>query len=147
MIAGTDQSEIVMINRISDLYTSVGLLKAINEKEYSDTIYYRIFNHNETKVISLFGLGGKDIFVANGESRKGVLIQMVGGEDNDVYIDNTVNKRLRHVTMIFDNKEGNQFIKSGRTKIIYLRYPSEFSYDRKGFKRAYSRKKRESKGS
>lgn len=107
-IVGTDKNDIFTVNRINNQETRITI---IHKK---DTIYKRSFFLKETKEIQLYGLKGKDLFKINGKVKNGILIRLIGGQDNDTYIDNSLVSGWNKKTKIYDFKSKKNSIKKSR---------------------------------
>lgn len=50
-----------------------------------DTFYHRVFYRNETREINLYGLEGKDQFIAKGNVKNNFVIRLIGGPGDNEY--------------------------------------------------------------
>lgn len=103
------------------------------EKVEKKCFYHRIFNYKETKEIRLYGLEGKDKYVITGETKKSILVRIIGGFDKDNIKDESLVKGPRKYTRIYDTYGKNKF-KTGKESKVKL-YPEKkaYDYDRKDF--------------
>ncbi|MES1222049.1 MAG: hypothetical protein ABUT20_41520, partial [Bacteroidota bacterium] len=79
-ITGSEDDEIFVINKEGKDKISV-----TGFREADDTIYHRVFNRKGTKEINIYGLGGNDQFVANGNAKNKFIIRMIGGDGDNKY--------------------------------------------------------------
>lgn len=129
-ITGTRKNEIFTVTRLNNDST---LVTVSNEKEI---FYKRVFLRNETKEIRLYGLGGKDQFIIEGETDKGILVRVIGGEGEDKVTDNSVVKGGSHKTKIYDEpgtiletgKESRSFISTDTLKNGYYRKANRYDW-------------------
>ena len=78
-ITGTDKEELFTIYKADDHTTDI-TIQALRKKHHSgDTIYHRIFNHEVTKAINLYGLGDNDEFIYAGKTNNRIFGQNVWG--------------------------------------------------------------------
>lgn len=110
-VLGSNKQEIFEVTRINDELTSV---KVFSNEEKQDTrlLYARLFKTVETKEVRLYGFGGEDVFKINGSVNHGILIRIIGGEDNDSITDLSHVRGLRRKTRVYDNIKTN-YIKLG----------------------------------
>ena len=101
-ITGTDDKELFSINRPDDENVEITIQALSKRNDRRDTIFHRIFNHNVTKEINLYGLRGDDEFIYEGSSNN-ILVRTLGNEESDKYIDST-NHKIVH-TKIYDVRD------------------------------------------
>jgi hypothetical protein len=142
LIPGTDQNEIFVVKRLSNQQTSVLVLAeesayvSYNSRyEYSDTLYYKVFDHRITKKISLIGLDGSDVFIVEGEQKKGIEVNLIGGEDTDIYFDRSKVSGLSKKTLVVDEVELSNSQIGEETEIVKKNRWAQYSFDRKGYKK------------
>ena len=83
-IVGTDYDDIFEITRLPEGKTRVTRFTTINGKK-SDTLTNRVFSKSDTKEIWVYGLGGKDKFIVNGDKDNLIYLRIVGGQDEDSF--------------------------------------------------------------
>lgn len=140
-ITGSEDTELFEVKRINNDSTEVNIYKITNEGKIKDNpFYHRVFNNNETKEIRLYGLNGKDEYRLTGNVSKGIDIRLIGGPDNDKFIDESSVKKSGHQTKIYDNRM-NEFSTSGETSLrlsssqsVHTFKYDAFNFDKKRFK-------------
>lgn len=103
-IIGTDKKDSIDIERLNDSQTKVEITRK-NKK-----IYDRTFSINETKELHIYGLNGKDVFNIHGKVKKGILLRLIGGQDNDTYNDKSSVAGWSKKTKIYDYKSKKNII-------------------------------------
>ena len=99
-ITGTNEKEFFTINRPGGANIEI-TVQALSKKDIpKDTLFHRIFNHSVTKEINIYGLGGDDKFIYEGNSNNNILVRTFGNDGNDQYIDSAQNKISK--TKIYD---------------------------------------------
>jgi hypothetical protein len=134
-ITGTKEKEIFEVNRITDDSTTVIVYSTNARGEKERVIFKRTFLSTETKEIRLYGLQGDDIFNINGTVKKGILIRVIGGKDEDSVTDYSIVKGGAHRTKIYDDadndfhtgKEARKYISDDSLKNDY--HPRSFRFD------------------
>lgn len=131
-ITGTKEVEIFEVKRESDDFTTVTVYKSGKDKQAGKIIYQRTFLRGETKEIRLYGLEGDDMFNVAGETKKGILVRVIGGKGEDSYADNSSVKQSGHQTRIYDNS--NSIIDGGKETKQYISSDSlKNGYNRRSF--------------
>ncbi|MEP6927422.1 MAG: BamA/TamA family outer membrane protein [Ginsengibacter sp.] len=139
-VVGTKGSDYFEVKRLNDKETSVNVYNINKEKMKEDKAYYsRTFLTNETKEIRLFGLSGKDVYTTDGKVNSGIKLRIIGGDDKDSIIVNSV---AGHNTKTHIYDDANNFIQaSGRIKRhissdsdIHKYEYRNFVYDKRGIK-------------
>ncbi|MGG8496630.1 metallophosphoesterase [Tenacibaculum sp. TC6] len=97
-ITGTDKDDVFTIHRINNTETQ------IIATHKNDTIYNRVFSLKETKEIQIYGLNGDDRFTITGKVKNGILLRLIGGQDYDVYTDESSVSGWSKKTKIYDYK-------------------------------------------
>ena len=132
-ITGTKAKEIFEVIRMNDDSTAVNVYKAGNKKEKNELFYHRVFLRSETKEIRLYGLDGNDAFNISGETDKGTLVRVIGGEGKDNIYDKSVVKGPGHYTKIYDNGD-NTFNTGNESRTFISNDTLKNDYKRKSFK-------------
>lgn len=134
IVYGSDSGEVFIINRCSDLKTIVTGFRKVGSIEFADTLYHREFNNKETKSIHIYGLGGNDVFIVEGATRKGIKVALVGGEGKDVYYDNSIKNGLWKRTLIVDSKDDSNLNLGPASKVMPSEKTVKCTFDREGYK-------------
>lgn len=100
-VVGTHKKDHFIVNRVDNDHTEV--LVVSNHKNKKVVHFHRIFKRSETKEIRLYGLQGKDKFEINGNTKKGILVRIIGGEGDDVVKANSNVSGLRNMIKVYDN--------------------------------------------
>ena len=109
-ITGTAKKEYFEVVRLDDQQTLVKVYAFKKDGVRKKEPYYeRLFKTKETKEIYLFGLDGADVFDISGQVHKGIALQVVGGEGEDQFIDESSVKGIRRTDRFYDSKIGNSF--------------------------------------
>jgi hypothetical protein len=117
-ITGSDKHERFIVERINDQQTKVTVFKTEKDGDLEKKLYERTFFTNETREIQLFGLAGHDDFRLSGDVEEGIKIRIVGGEEEDVFTDNSTVSGLGNKTVIYDNTSDKENIKrSSETRV------------------------------
>ncbi|MDA0195081.1 MAG: hypothetical protein O2887_09255 [Bacteroidetes bacterium] len=135
-IIGTDEADSFVINRMNDSQTMVQVFRVSkNKRELKSKIYERIFNHNETKEVRLYGLGGKDKFEITGDVKSSLTVRIVGGKGKDVFDDLSRVKKGGRRTIIYDTETGTEVTGSRETKGNFTDSDETINdFDRRAFK-------------
>lgn len=137
-VVGTADDEYYEINHLADKTTEVKLFKINENRERESTPFYsRIFKQKETDEIRVYGLAGNDIYKITGTLNKKINLRIIGGNERDSIIDETVNNGNKHFH-VYDNKQ-NYFSKSANTKFhlsedsaVHVYNYNTFLADKKG---------------
>jgi hypothetical protein len=136
-IAGSDKHERFIVNRVNDEETNVTVYKITKEGELRDTLYKRTFYTNETKEIRLYGLGGEDEFIVNGDVNDGIVVRIIGGGGEDDITDNSNVSGFKRHTIVYDLKTGNNLAFGPETRDETSPYVDVNFYDRNNYKQPY----------
>ncbi|MFD2246419.1 hypothetical protein [Pontibacter ruber] len=136
-VAGSDKYERFVVERLNDDQTRLTVYKTKKEGDIRDTLYQRTFFTVETKELRLYGLGGQDAFEVTGDVDKGILVRIIGGNNDDRITDNSSVSGLKRHTIVYDTKEGNTFTFGGETKVKTSDHPDINFYDRNNYKLPY----------
>jgi len=141
-IPGTDQNEIFVVRRLSNEQTSVLVLAEesayVSDRpryEYSDTLYYKVFDHSITKRVALIGLNGSDVFIVEGEQKRGIEVDLIGGEGEDNYFDRSTVRGYSKKTLIEDEVDSSNNQIGVETEIVKKKKWPYYTFDRKGYKK------------
>ena len=83
-VTGSDKHEQFVATRQDNGSVLLEIFKTSKEGEVSGKIYERMFDANVTKEVRLYGFGGNDKFIVNGNIDK-IKIRMIGGEGEDQF--------------------------------------------------------------
>jgi hypothetical protein len=140
-IVGTYREEYFEIIRMNDDSTQVRIYrkkKKKDEKKGDKIIYERIFLTDETKEIRIYGLDNDDVYVLEGEVNKGPLIRIIGGADEDRYINHSNVKGIGRKLEVHDTREKkkknrNDFDLGKDSRLYLVHNDDEVVYERKAF--------------
>lgn len=133
-VLASDKRELFKIERLDDEHTKVTVNKISKKGEIDKVIYERLFKRSETKEIRLFGFDGEDRFEVFGNVNKGIKVRIIGGDDNDIIIDESRVKGTVKKTIVYDNVTGTLLTKSNETKNFTSDKDSEINrYNREEF--------------
>ncbi|MDQ3551661.1 MAG: hypothetical protein M3413_09045 [Bacteroidota bacterium] len=110
-ITGTDDAEIFRIKSEGNLLT----ITVFDKKDGVEgrRFYKRSFDPDDTKIITVSGLGGKDVFIVEEGTSSTIRLKFYGGEGDDTY---DIKGNIRN--KIYDSKEeDNQVINKKRSRI------------------------------
>lgn len=113
-VLGTNKTEHIAINRLTNGDTKVTVNKVSKKGEMRQATYERVFTKDETKEVRIYGHGGDDTFDITGTSKNATAIRIIGGEGDDTITDASSPGSSRNVR-VYDNK--GTTIESEHTKI------------------------------
>jgi hypothetical protein len=132
-IVGTKQSELFLIDRLSNNETSIRIFDLDKEGQPKKSPFYsRVFNNHTTSEIRLYGLAGNDVYRVNGKVHKGMKLRIIGGVDKDSITDNSSVTGIAHKTLVYDNP-GNEINTSAETRVRLQTDSSINAYDYHAF--------------
>ncbi|MGV3556724.1 BamA/TamA family outer membrane protein [Larkinella arboricola] len=132
-VTGSDKRERFGVERHPDGAMTVTVYKLKKEGDLGDLLYRRVFNPDETREVRLYGLGGDDEFVVQGESRKGILLRIIGGKGKDRITDQSKVSGIFRKTIVYDTKKTVTETGS-ETRLRLSDKPTINAYDRMAFK-------------
>ena len=135
LIAGTDQAERFVVERLNDTATVVSVYRRKEDALPStpdSLLYRRTLRPSETHRASLHGLGDDDIFELRGTVRRSPFIDIYGGPDEDQVRDASHVAGLRRKTRFFDTKRNNDFAPAPELKNKTTRGVESHAFDRDG---------------
>jgi hypothetical protein len=133
LVAGTDQDERFVVERLSDTATVVSVYRLGGEKTSSDSLLYRRrFHPSETHRVVLHGLQGKDEFTVSGSVARSPFIDIYGGPEEDTVLDTSRVSGLRKKTRFFDTKRNNVLEGGKETKDHRSHGVVSHAFDRDG---------------
>lgn len=132
-VVGSDKHEFFHVKRLDNGNVHVVVRKMKKDGDKKKKIYDRLFKLDETNEIRLYGLGGKDEFLIEGESKSGIRIRVIGGEDEDTMKDKSHVAGLGRKNIFYDTKQGNKFEFNSESRKRLSSSPTVHDYDRKAF--------------
>ena len=140
-VVATDKDDYIHVERLNDDEVRVSVYPRNKEgKPKLDQLWYqRTFKTDETKEVRIYGLGGEDYFMVEGNVKKSVKLRLIGGADFDTYQDESSVAGLSRKTRIYDQKDeggkpDNDFEHAHReSKNILYKNEEEIEYDREDF--------------
>ncbi|GAA0193965.1 hypothetical protein GCM10009122_57110 [Fulvivirga kasyanovii] len=128
-IYGTDKHERFVITAVEDKVRVV-IYKTKKEGDISKEIFSRLFDPDETKEISLYGLAGNDRFVFNGNGRSPIGVRVFGGAGEDWFEQQTEGKLFK--VMIIDTEKGSHWTKLNKGIKVRKADPETSYFDANG---------------
>jgi predicted phosphodiesterase len=86
-VLGTDKKDLFLIERDQEGLTRVRVFNTNKKGEREGLLYERYFSNDETQVIHCYGLADDDIFEVRGEVKSGPKVDLIGGEGEDTFDD------------------------------------------------------------
>jgi len=131
-VMGTDGRELFVVERLNDDSTRVSVFDTNKEGEREALLYRRVFLTKETKEIRLYGLEDEDIFRITGKVNDGILLRVIGGLDEDTFIDESQVRKPGKQTILYDAKNEARILNIGsETKQRFSKDPELNSYNRR----------------
>lgn len=131
VVTGTNGNDYFEIDRLSDQETRIKLYDSNEEGEKNELLYKRTFKTQETQEVRLYGLDDEDFYHLSGTVQKGILIRCIGGEDEDVFVDQSKVRGGTKKTKIYDAKTVNHIEKGSETRLKLSNDPIYNSYNRR----------------
>lgn len=126
-VVGTDKHERFVVNRLGRDSTEVAVHKINKEGEDRGLLYRRVFHHDETHELRLYGLGGQDRFEITGQALGGPYIRVVGGPGDDTFVNSAGDGRVR----FYDTLRGNR-VERGGARVTLSDAPEVNRYEYEG---------------
>ncbi|UII27902.1 outer membrane protein assembly factor [Fulvivirga maritima] len=133
-VVGSDKHEYFEVERMPDNDVKVTVRKMKKDGELKKKIYKRTFHNDETEEIRLYGRGGNDEFHITGESTKGPKIRIIGGADEDVFVDSSKVVGWSKKNIFYDTRDSTTLQVSGESRLKLKNDNSVNTYNRKSFK-------------
>lgn len=148
-ILGTDEQNLFEVIRQDSKRTQVKVWETNKDHSKKKKLHYeRVFNHKETKEVHLYGLDKSDKFWIKGDVKEGIRVRVIGGEGDDVFIDESSVKGAWEMTKFYDSEaEDNQVTlgtegkdrRTSRQEVNqYYRLQDKYNYTSPTFKAAYN---------
>jgi hypothetical protein len=128
-VLGSAEAEAFTVDRRMDNTVFVTVTPASG----TDTLYARTFFPDETKEIRLYGLGNEDTFTVRGESRKSILVRIIGGKEADRVQDFSSVKGPGKMTLIYEKDNGSVVDPGTEGRQVHSRNEKLYDYDRHAF--------------
>ena len=139
-VVGTYKEEYFEVIRLNDDSTRVRIYpkKSSKDEKKERVVYERTFLTDETNEIRLYGLDNNDVYVLKGEVNDGPLIRIIGGPEEDRYINESNvkgwSKKLEvHDTKQKKKKNRNNFDLGKDSKLFLVSPDDAVDYKRKDF--------------
>ncbi len=134
-VYGTEKDERFEIDRLDDENTRIRIYH--KRKKGDRLVYDRTFQRSVTKEIDIYGLGEKDDFIVRGDVKKGILLRLIGGLDEDKFVDTSTVGGVGKKTKIYDNLEENTYELGTEAKNLSSNDRSRNLYDRRSYHYEY----------
>lgn len=132
-VMATDKKDLFLIERLDDEKTRVRVYDTNSKREKQRLTYDRTFLHEETQRIYCYGLGDEDVFEVRGSVNKGSIVQLIGGEGEDIFDDQSSTRKQGRRIQIFDlSDEDSQLENTKDSKDRRSVHPEFNLYSRKG---------------
>ncbi len=131
-VVGSDKNELFLIRHADKTHTEIKIYKTNKDGDSTKVLYQRIFDSAETNEISLYGLGGKDLFLVEGNTPTSIKIRIIGGGGKDT-LQNQSALAGKHL-FVYDKKDN---ISIASPSPVHNRTSNEANvneYNRKAFK-------------
>ncbi len=128
-VVGTNQDESIHAVRNPD--GSVGIT-VVHIRDQTH-LYQRTFLPGETREIRLYGLGGDDLFLVSGSSRRSIRLRIVGGPGNDVIRDVSKTGSMKKKTLIYEKDPLAKIDKGSAGRIVRTQNHQVYNYQRTRF--------------
>ncbi|MGX5818703.1 BamA/TamA family outer membrane protein [Chitinophaga lutea] len=133
-VTGSQKNEQFTVTRMPNGFVRVESKKISKKGELEQTLYDRIFDPTDTKEVAVYGLGGQDRFIFQGPEASSIRVRIIGGRDQDTYIDSTGVRAGGKRTLIYDLSKGkDSFAVSNNQRLRLSSDPKVIQYDRKAF--------------
>ncbi len=106
-VYGTDKKEIFEIHREEDGIVEVKVWEVTKKDKVGHPIFVRKYSDEVTEEIHIYGIGDDDQFVVKGEVNTSILIRLIGGQGEDIFVDNSYVKKGSKRTYIYDDLREN----------------------------------------
>ncbi len=140
-VVGTLDSDYFEVARLDNEHTEVTVFARKNGQKQADKVLFkRVFLTSETREIRLNGLAGKDEYQLSGNVKRGPLIRIIGGEDDDTITDQSSVRGWSKKTKVYDTEDrgektpDNQIVAGPDTRTFLTADKDAVFYNRKDFK-------------
>ncbi|MEK7257834.1 MAG: hypothetical protein AAB316_23960, partial [Bacteroidota bacterium] len=112
-IPATHKDNLILVERLTDDSTKVTIWEFKDEHTKKELIYERTFDNKITEEINVYGLDGKDEFKVNGKADKSPLVRLIGGNDDDKFLDASSVSGFAKKTKFYDDNKGDNQVDVG----------------------------------
>lgn len=132
-ILGTSERDLFIVERIDDNTTKCQVYELSKKGKKKDKVYERVFEHNITKEIHLYGLEDKDRFEISGDVNKSLKVRIIGGVGKDNIIDTSTVRKGSKKTVVYDSSKEKNKLELGKESKDQTSKITKFNtYDRRG---------------
>lgn len=131
-VVGSNKDEEFEIKHLPNGNIDVEVRKINQDGKLEQRFYNRTFSPSETKEIRLYGLGGNDRFVWEGEGKNEILIRVIPGDGNTVMLDSAELSGKKH--LVYVPKKELASYSGPNLKIKEAPNPDYLTYDRLAFR-------------
>lgn len=107
-VIGSDKADYFEVIRQDKDHTLVRIYDRDKDGGKDEYMYERLFDHEDTEEIFLYGLNGDDVFYVKGDVKKGIKVNLIGGLDEDEFNDSSKVGGWGKKTVIYDNLQENE---------------------------------------
>jgi len=128
-VFGSDQPDRFEIERLQN-----GDVRVVLTDERSGQVRYdRVFRHDETEEIRIYGFDSVDSFELSGPDQSGILIRLIPGDGTDTLEDGVTGAGGNHNVIVYDTYTGLRSTISRATDIRFSDDRKIHQYNREGF--------------
>ncbi len=129
-IVGSNEDEQFRVERLNNHETEVKVWTLDKKGDKKEKIYDRVFKHDETREIRLYGLKGQDEFDVEGKVDRGMKVRIIGGPGKDDIKDKSRVRGLSKKTIIYDTPKKNdiEFGTEARDRTSNLPEKNAYTY-------------------
>ena len=124
-VVGSDKHERFEVTRLESGDTEVVMYKTSKEGEVRQELYRRVLRRGETREVNLYGLGGNDQFVVQGDARRAIRVNGVGGPGADGFADHS---RAGNVRFYDTSAERSGRLPGSNTRVRRSSDPADHLY-------------------
>lgn len=126
LIVGTDKKDKFTITHTSKNKTEIAVYRL--KKDGEELLYTKNFTADKTKNIWVYGLDDDDVFEVKGNSKSGIKIKLIGGQNKDSY---TIENGERIKIYDFKSKPNNYTLDSKTKTVLTDDYePNFYNYEK-----------------
>ena len=133
-VVGSGKHERFEVTRLPGGETDVVVYKTSKEGEVRKEIYRRTFYPSETEEIRLYGLGGRDRFIVEGDVRGGIRVRAIGGAGEDAFVDASDVRGWGKKTYVYDTRAGTEIEAGPETDVRLSGDPAVNRYELRGYR-------------
>ncbi|MBC7902637.1 MAG: BamA/TamA family outer membrane protein, partial [Gemmatimonadaceae bacterium] len=131
-VSGSNKREYFEIRRGDDDTVSVSVSKVNKDGIPEQKTFERKFAADDTREIRLYGLSGKDSFSVAGTYGGRIIVRMIGGKGDDLFLNET--KTASGKTRIYDSPAEKNMVEGTGNHRLFLSNADGQEYDRRGYK-------------